>query len=457
MGIILMTLAVMAVTPTGAALQTQDAKVTSLTLSAPFINLNKLTTATLTINGLHAAGPDAYKLTVYAPDGSTVATSTLTFTAAGSQSLLLGNATQGFNATVTKVGTYTIQADYVTGSTLTYAASVTLQTTDKLFVRTEFAAASTPYYEDTNPHVCPVAEEFQRGDEIIARGYVHYVSTGEPVTAASVSTATGNVTGTLFNITKSLTGVRQPFWRAAWFISWDQSLGSYPFTVVASDGLGNSGTGVSVLAPVYGALKIIPSKLTMSTFTTNATSGEPTTAFYPNEVVGITARADYNGHYAHNANYTNTTRALIGNFTNPGPGNLYRLGTDRNGVVTAAIGSGAYNAISGTFANQLAKVDLTFDNGTGNWTGKWDVPAGVELGAYSVRVTAKDGAPTANSGTATLPITTLAKPLPIVKTEIQYVNNTIEVEKKTPGLALPLVVSGIAVVALALRTRRDRK
>ncbi|MBI4392923.1 MAG: hypothetical protein HY556_03865 [Euryarchaeota archaeon] len=427
--------------PAGAAPQTTDAHIASFTASPSYVNLNRTTTVTMTVSSLYGGGNDNYKVTVYAPDGSVVASDWFNFTAVGSISKTLGNTTVDFKAAITKVGAYLIEATH--GSAI--AASIPLQTTDKLLVVTEFAAASNPW---TDIHNCPIAEEFQRGDEVIARAYVRYLSTGEILNGTLVPTAPKNVTGTLFEETKVINYNAQGFWRAAWFIPWDKPLGTYSFTVAASDGMGNSGTGVSPKAGVYGALKILASILPTTVSTTNASSGAISNAFYPGESVGIVARSVYDLHFAHNFEYTKTNRTLAGTPAKPGPGQDYALGTDRGGVVQAAIGSGAFNATAGTFADQLAKVDLVFNEATGNWMGAWTVPTdSVLTGDILVRVTARDGAPTGNSGSGTTSITTLERPLPVKET--QYVNQTVEVEKLKDGALDGPVAYGLMGVTLA--------
>lgn len=433
--------------PAASAVQTQDTHVASFSASPPFINLNRTTTLTLNVSSLYGGGNDNYRVTIYKPSGGVLTTGWFNLSAVGSTSLLLGNATQGLNATVTEVGAYILELEHQNGNAFTFAATFTLQTTDKLLIITEFANASNPY---TDEHNCPVAEHFQRGDEIIARAYVKYLSTGEAITGANSPTMTGNITGTLFNETKALNGARQPFWRAAWFIPWDKPLGTYPFNVTASDGLGNTGTGLSPPTGIFGSLKIIPSVLQTSVWTVNASSGATVAGFYPGDVVKIHVYPFYDLHFAHNFNYTNTNRTNAGSVATPGVGQEYRLGPDRGGVVTAAIGSGAYNASAGKFADNVANLTLAFDEALGHWTGTWEVPATVTKGDLQVRASALDAAPTANGGFASTAFSTLVRPEPVkeivkevlTETKTEYVNQTIEVEK--PGGLGPLAYGLIA-------------
>ena len=432
-----------------------------------FINLNRTTDVTLEIGASAGVGEDNYQVSVIAPDGSPVATAWYNFTSLGSQSLVLGNATAGFNALVTQVGFYTLKAEWwnSTSAALEPAAEAPLQVTDLLYVTTEFAAGSDPY---ADLHNCQLAEEFQRGDGIIARGYARYASTGEILNGTLVPSAKGNVTGTLFvtdrdPATKVLNYHNvHTFWRTGWQLDWDQPLGVFRFTVDASDGMGNHGSATSPPAGIYGALKIVPAILPTSVWTVNATSGEKIAAFYPGETVTIVTDPYYDQHYNHNYNFTNTN-AVDKNES-------YRLGPDRGGAVVATIGVGAFNATTKTFATQYATPTMTFDAATNTWRGTWVVPAsGANAGNVTVKVFATDGAPTPNAGSASGMFSVLARPAPEVVTNTVYQNQTVykneTVEVAKPGmmdstLGYWLLVAGLAAgaaVGLAMMRRGGGK
>lgn len=376
-----------------------DSNITSFTASPSYMNVGRTTAVTLAV----ASGSGNYVVTVIAPNGAAAGSAWFNFTSTAPITVVLGDAAVGFKTKITDVGAYTLQA----GQGGSVGASIPLLATDKLFIRTEFAAASSPW---TDLHNCPIAEEFQRGDEVIARGYITYASTGETLNGTTVPTsaAAGMVTGTLFGETKDIKYNKQGFWRAAWFVKWDAALGTYPFTVMANDGLGNTGTGVSPAAGIFGSLKIIPAVLATSVSITDP-DGQPVTAFYAGDQVGFAAQALYDLHFAHNYEYTKTNKTLAGTVKAPGPGQSYPLGTDRKGVLTAAIGAGSFNVSAGRFSQDLANVPLAFDASTGTWKGSWVMPEGLDGTGLAVRVSAVDGAPTPNSGAATANFTALAR------------------------------------------------
>ena len=428
--------------------------VVALTVSPSIINLNRQTTVTLEIGASVASGEDNYLVQVLAPDGTTVlATLWYNFTTVGPMSKVLGNASADFNLAITEVGFYTIRAEWwnSTSSAFEPAAEVLLQATDVLYVTTEFADASDPY---TDLHTCQIAEEFQRGDGIIARGYVRYASTGEILNGTSVPTAKGNVTGTLFATdrdaaTRTLNYHNtHKFWRAAWELDWDQQIGVFTFTVTASDGLGNHGVGVSPPAGIYGSLKLVPALLPTEVWTENATSGERTTTFYPGETVEVVVWSYYDQHKNHNYNYTNTDATY--------KNESYRLGPDRGGAVTATIGYGDFNATSKTFSTQLASPTMAFDAATGTWRGTWTVPAtGALAGNLTVKAFATDGAATPNAGSGWTVFSAVPTPEPVIVTQWnnqtiyrnQTVNQTIEVPP--PGSMQGTVAYALAGVGLA--------
>jgi hypothetical protein len=430
--------------PVGAAVTSGN--VAAFGASPSFINLNRTTQVTLEIQTSHGANDDNYRVSILSPSGSPVANAWYNFTAVGSLSLVLGNATGGFQALVTEVGFYELVAEWwnTGGSAFEPAASAALQTTDVLFVETEFAAGSDPY---ADLHNCQLAEEFQRGDGIIARGYMRLASTGEILNGTNVPSAKGNITGSLFAtdrdpVTKVLNyNNAHYFWRAAWEMDWDQPLGVFQFTVTATDGLGNHGTGTSPPAGVYGALKVVPAKLPTDLWTENATSGKKVSAFYPGETVTVVAFPYYDQHFNHNYNFTNTDAV--------NKNESYRLGPDRGGAVAATIGTGAFNSTSREFATQLAAPTMAFDAATNTWRGTWVVPAGTDVGNITVKVFATDGASAPNAGSATAYFSALARPPAevVTNTVTVYDNKTVEVAKAgmmDSTLGYGLLVAGLA-------------
>ena len=343
-----------------------------------YVNLNMTTSIEVEIGTSYGAGLDNYRATVTAPDG-TAAVAWYNFTALGVLAVVYGDAGAGFATIVDQVGLYDLRLDYFDGATYSAAAHAQLQATDRLVVVTEAATASNEY---TDVHNCPIAQEFQRGGEIIARAYVTYASTGGFVNGTATPSARGNITGTLFGLTKTLTWQNvYHFWRSAWFPTWNQTLGVFQFSVSASDGRGNSGTAMS---PPFGltAWKIVPAVLKVVATIQNQTSA-PTVVFEPGDTVRVNARVTYEGHNAHN-------RAF------PGP-----MNETRGGQATAVLGYGPFNVTSGQFEQTLATLTMTLDSATQNWTATYTVPDPAPVRTdLQVVILASDGANPPNTGRA---------------------------------------------------------
>jgi len=341
-----------------------------------FINLNMTTSIEVEIGTSYGAGLDDYRVTVTSPDATT-AVAWYNFSSVGTLAVAYGDPASGFATVVNRVGQYDMRLDYFDGANYVVAAYAQLVATDRLVVFTEAATASNEY---TDLHNCPIAQEFQRGGEIIGRGYVKYASTGAFVNGTATPSAKGNITGTLFGLTKTLTWQNvYHFWRSAWFPAWNETLGAVQFTVTASDGRGNFGTGQS---EAFGltAWKVIPAVLKVVTTIQNET-GVPTVLFERGDTVRVNARVTYEGHNAHNREF-------------PGP-----LNATRGGVVAAALGYGPFNATSGQFEQNLATLAMTLDVSTQNWTASYGIPATAPLrGDLQVVVLANDGANPPNTG-----------------------------------------------------------
>ncbi|HKZ48515.1 MAG TPA: hypothetical protein VJ397_06990, partial [Thermoplasmata archaeon] len=243
--------------------------------------------------------------------------------------------------------------------------------TDQLLVITEAATASNEF---TDVHNCPIAQEFQRGGEIVARAYVTYASTGDFVNGTETPSAKGNITGTLLGQTKVLAWQNvYHFWRAAFFPTWNQSTGVIVFTADASDGRGNRGTGSSFPSGLT-AWKVTPAVLKVVPRVLNG-SGAEAVVFEPGDTVRVEARVTYESHNAHN-------RAF------PGP-----LNATRGGQVTAVLGYGAFNATSGLFATTVATLTLAHNAATENWSAAYVVKDTDPLRAnLQVYISASDGA-----------------------------------------------------------------
>ena len=343
-----------------------------------FINLNMTTSIEVEIGTSYGFGLDNYRATVTTPAGTT-AVAWYNFAGLGSLAVVYGDAGAGFATVVDQVGLYDLRLDYFDGTTYSVAAYAQFQATDRLVVVTEAATASNEY---TDVHNCPIAQEFQRGGEVVARAYVTYASTGGFVNGTATPSARGNITGTLFGLTKNLAWQNvYHFWRAAWFPTWNESIGVIVFTASASDGRGNIGSAVS---PPFGltAWKIIPAILKVVPQIVNDTGAE-TVSFVRGDNLTVRVRVTYEGHNAHN-------RAF------PGPMN----GT-RGGVVTAVLGYGAYNVSSGLFADTLTTLTLSLDPATRNWSATYQIRATDPVRSdLRIVLRANDGASPPNTGSA---------------------------------------------------------
>ncbi len=355
-----------------------DNHVVGFEASPSYINLAMVTSVDVQIGTSYGAGLDDYRVTVTAPDGTSWS-AWYNFTAVGSLSLPFGDRSSGFNAPVNQAGIYAMDLEHFNGTAFAPAGYAEFTATDVLLVTTEAAAASNEY---TDIHNCPVAQEFQRGGEIMGRGYVRYASTGAFVNGTQTPSAKGNVTGTMFGVTKVLTWHNtNHFWRTAWFLTWNQTLGVISFTVTASDGKGNHGTGVQ---PTSGgtAWHVIPAIMKVVPRILNGT-GVPSVLFTSGDTIRIEARVTYEGHNQHNKAF-------------PGP-----LNGTRGGVVSVALGYGAYNATSGQYQSPLASLSMVLDPATQNWSATYVVkatdPVRSDLQAH---VSALDGASPSNTGAA---------------------------------------------------------
>ncbi len=343
-----------------------------------YINLNMRTSIEVEIQSLNVSGSNDYRVTVMRPD-STTSTAWYNFTSLGVKAVEYGNSSNEFGRAVDQVGTYDMSIEHVDGTDFESAGYAQFSVTDELVVVVEGASASNEY---TDNHNCPIAQEFQRGGEIIARAYVWYASTGEFVNGTTNPSAKGKITGTIFGETKIL-GWHNTyhFWRAAWFPAWDTPTGVVIFNVTAQDGKGNQGVGIS---PSQGltAWKIIPAILKVVLRVRNSTGAE-STLFARGETVMIDARVTYEGHKAHNRDF-------------PGP-----LTSNRGGQVTAILGYGPFNVTSGEFEQTLVTLALTQDPVSQNWVGTYIVGNDDSVRSdMQVLIQASDGTNPPNTGMA---------------------------------------------------------
>lgn len=337
-----------------ASAEVVDSHVLSFGATPAYVNLNRTTSIAVTIGSSYGPGQDNYRVTVTKPNGDS-ASAWYNFSSVGTVSLTYGTAGSDFGTATDQVGTYSTRVEHFNGTAFEPAGYATFAATDLLTLTTEAALASNEY---TDAHNCPIAQEYQRGSEIIARAYIRYASTGEILNSTLVPSSKGNVTGTLWGVTKSLGydgKVGRGFWKAAYFINWNETVGTFVFSVQASDGRGNHGSGTS--PPVgINAWRLIPATLRVVARIENAT-GTPTVVFRPGDTVRVEARVTYEGHNQHNKAF-------------PGP-----LNATRGGTVNAVLGYGAFNATSSRFATTLATLSMAHDAATENWTTTYVVQA----------------------------------------------------------------------------------
>ena len=379
--VFLAALALWAVTAwTPATAEVLDSHLLRLEAVPSFINLNMTTSIEVEIGSFYGAGPDNYLATVTRPSGGT-ATMWFNFTVVETKTAAYGDWASGFMRNVTEVGSYDMRLEYFDGAVFSLAAIAQFSATDRLVVVTEPATASNEF---TDTHNCPIAQEFQRGGEFLGRAYVTYASTGQFVNGTTTPSAKGNITGTALGLTKTLTWQNvYHFWRAAWFPTWNESLGNFVFTASASDGRGNHGTGSSYPTGLT-AWKIIPAILKVVTRITNET-GVDGVVFEWGETVRVEATVTYEGHKAHNKFF---------------PGNL-ATNASRGGQVTAFLGYGSFNATSGQFETMVATLPMTANAAAGIWEATYDVGTTAPLRSdLQVYVSASDGAASPNTGKA---------------------------------------------------------
>ncbi len=385
--------------------------------SPSFINLNFTTSIVVGIGTMHGSGQDNYTVTVVAPSSSTTS-AWYNFSTPGEISRDYGNVARDFGVAVNQVGTYNLRLDFYDGIGFIPAAYSQLLVTDQLLVTTESASASNEY---TDVHNCPIAQEFQRGGEIIARAYVRYASTLALVNGTKTPSAIGKINGTLLGQTKTLTWQNTyGFWRNAFFPTWNYSIGVIVFSVQANDGMGNHGVATSPSAGLT-AWKIVPAILKVTPRILNQT-GTDAVVFHPEDTVRIEATVTYESHNSHNKAF-------------PGP-----LNATRGGHVVATLGYGSYDSTAGRFAQNLGVITLTYDQASAKWTGSYAVsqfdPIRQDLRAV---ITANDGASPPNTGTGstlTFAFQQLAEAPPSPQTVSQA------------GGLDPLLVTGLAGITL---------
>lgn len=411
-----------------------DAHVLGFSATPGYINLNRTTAIHVAIGASYGAGLDNYRVTVTKPDGQS-ASLWYNFTAMGDLNFTYGDRAAGFNRSVDQVGTYQLVLEHFDGAGFAPAGYAELLVTDLLTVTIEGATASNEY---TDVHSCPVAQEWQRGGEIMGRAYVRYASTGEFVNGTQTPSAKGNITGTMLGKTKVLTWHNvNHFWRTAWFPAWNESIGYFQFTVQASDGRGNHGSGASPSSWMTTAWKITPAILKVVTAIRNDT-GVLTSSFVQGDNVTIDVRVTYEGHNQHNWAF-------------PGPMNY-----TRGGHVWAILGYGAYNATAGRFATTLATMALVVDNATQNWTGVYHVsdtdPSRSDL---QVAIVAYDGASPPNMGMAFTTMFSFAPPpAPPTNPVTKVIQEIVGMDPALAGgVAALTLVAGLAVGILVSRRR----
>jgi hypothetical protein len=399
----------------------------------PMVNLNRNTSIEVEIFATYGAGMDDYRLTVIAPDASSVAV-WYNFSAVGTMAQVYGDAAAGFMTAVTQVGIYALRLEYFDGITYRVDGVAELEATDRLDVVLVLRSASNPA---TDKHSCPVASELVRGAKFIGGANIYFASTGEAVTDLN-SDAVGNITGAILGETHVLHS--PPLWHSAFYFPWDAPTGAVKFYVNASDGRGNFGSAVTG-SGTSPRMTIVPDTLVVSTRIRNGT-GPESVLFAPGNTIRLEVEASYTDHAANNFAY------------------VAPLNGSRGGQVTAHIGWGAYNVTSGMFENTLTNLTLTLDTATQTWVGTYQIPASTAntTGLQAV-VTASDGASPPNTGSAfTSQFAIRSPPVPqIIEVPVEVPGPSTGFEAMTVGLvAAVLLVVGLGI-GFALSRMRGKK
>ncbi len=352
---------------------------TSYVTAVPgYINLGMTSTITVT-----APGAGTYTVVVQSPSGASAQVN-FTFTAAGqTQNATYGSATAGFNATVSKPGTYDVfleQGGTVVSSTSFYA-------TDKMVVAR---------FDVVNGGVCAYIQDITRGSKMFPRFFVQYASNGAWVTNATLKVVTFNLPdNTLANATWHkaaaegvgfFIGKVYPNWNSTW-------TGNYIPKATAQDIYGNTLNFTYTGRPIV----ILPTPLTITPQIVDAKTGQMVTGLYSGQNVNVTATVAY------------TAAGVSG--TEILPGFLGPLDQSRGGAVTALVGWGYFNTTSHSFGSSknpgglIASLKLTYTGSKGLWSAPLAIgtlptlPAGT---TYVAIINASDNVATPNTGTATL-------------------------------------------------------
>lgn len=321
-----------------------------------------------------AAG--TYTVLVQGPSGPQFSLNE-TFTAASQmQNVTFGNASTGFGALISHVGTYNVfleQGGAPISSTSFYA-------TNELLVTMTVVNSGT----------CILVQGVDRGVKIFPRFFISYASNNQKITNSDqgISVKFTLPNGTLASAgwdpyAKLFVGGVLPNWNYT-------EIGPWSPNATVSDAAGNTATYNYSGTP----FDISPASLNTTVAVVNSATNQTLSGL---------------------ANGTSATILAVINYpTNAEPVTGFVAPLDsakRGGVVTALVGWGYYNATSQSFGGgnttggEIAKLPMSYTGAGGVWEANYtssSIPAIKPGTAYKIVVTSKDDASPPNTGFAAL-------------------------------------------------------
>lgn len=406
-----------------------------VTASPGYINLGMATSISVT-----APAAGQYTVVVVKPNGAS-SSLPFTFTSAGqTQNATFGDATAGFGAAVTSVGTYNVfveQGSQVLGTTSFYA-------TNKLVVTMTMV----------NGGECTYVGGVTRGEKIFPRFSISYASNGQLLS--------NDTAGIQVNFTTPGGSVSTAGWDSGAhlfvgrvFANWNYtSVGAWNPTANVTTAAGNVGAYAYSGSP----FTIAPAQLSTSIQLIDAKSGQVVTSIYSGENLTIEATVTYP-----------TNAEPVTGFVGP-------LDTAaRGGVVSAQIGYGYYNASSLTFGGGaknpgtlITTVPMTYTGANGTWTGNYvagTLPALPAGALFQVVINSHDSASPPNTGLGSLSVgpsigsggaasSSTTTSTPSTSTITTTVSQTIQTIPTAAYAGMIILLALGLIIGLVLRMRR---
>lgn len=425
---------------------------TALLLLAPFVSLAHAQTQIVTASpgyinlgmttsiGMTSPAAGQYTVVVVKPNGASVSLP-FTFTSAGqTQNATFGNATSGFGAAVSSVGTYNVfveQGSQVLGTTSFYA-------TNKLVVTMSMV----------NGGECTYVGGVTRGEKMFPRFSITYASNGQLLT--------NNTAGIGVSFTLPTGAVSTAGWDSGAhlfvgkvFPNWNYtSVGTWDPKANVTTAAGNVGSFAYTGSP----FTIAPAQLSTSIQLIDSKTGQVVTSIYSGENLTIDATITYP-----------TNAEPVTGFVGP------LDTTSRGGVVSAQIGYGYYNASALTFGGGaknpgtlMTTVPMAYSGANGTWTGNYVVgslpalPAGA---LFQVVVNSHDSASPSNTGLGSLSVgpsiggggaasSSTTTSSPSTSTYTTTVSQTIQTIPIAAYAGMVILLALGLIIGLVLRMRR---